>query len=278
MSDGGTSQRGPVQRRWLERKETRFRDRSEAAGSPRRDVLCFRGWGDARASRTNGRKSEACADITTILDRQRQRIRTKRTATSVGCLLDILLSPSYYPESLPTTPQRNPTAQAFHISTDLHARDLARTEIIDISRGSSAAFYFGQAGSYKKQRIERKRWRPSFFAKLTRPGNSTNGSSGDTSPRQSHSRTPSVQKKPPPRRFWLPPLSIHRHRQAEEPTTTPSDGGSSLNVTVIPPSPSISLLPSSRRKVPRQIQGQRTTSIATPPRPHSHPHPEQTAN
>jgi len=113
---------------------------------------------------------------------------------------------------------------------------------------------------------------PSFFAKLTRPGNSSNASSSDsTSPRQSHSRNPSLQKKPAAAQIRVTPaLDL----SAGKPDDLPSDGGSSLNVTVIPPSPSISLLPELKQEGSSPDLRKRTSSLTTTPRSTQPPSPE----
>jgi len=114
---------------------------------------------------------------------------------------------------------------------------------------------------------------PSFFAKLTRPGNSSNASSNDTpSPRQSHSRNSSGQKKSAPAQIRVTPaLDLSGGR----PDDLPSDGGSSLNVTVIPPSPAISLRPELKKEGSSRDLRKRTSSLATPPRSAQPPSPEQ---
>lgn len=114
---------------------------------------------------------------------------------------------------------------------------------------------------------------PSFFAKLTRPGNSTNTPSGETSPRQSHSRNPSAPKKPVPAQIRVTPALDPSPTTDAAPDDIPSDGGSSLNVTVIPPSPSVSFPSELRNEGSSQDLTHKSTSIALPPRPAQPPTP-----
>lgn len=114
---------------------------------------------------------------------------------------------------------------------------------------------------------------PSFFAKLTRPGNSTNASSGETSPRQSHSRNPSAQKKPAPAQIRVTPALDPSPTTDTTPDDIPSDGGSSLNVTVIPPSPSVSFPPELKNEGSSPDLRQKTTSFPMPSRPAQPPTP-----
>jgi len=106
---------------------------------------------------------------------------------------------------------------------------------------------------------------PSFFAKLTRPGNSTNASSGESSPRPSHSRNPSVQKKPVPAQIRVTPAVDLSPTTV--PDDVPSDGGSSLNVTVIPPSPSVSFPSELKNEGGSPDLRKKKTLLPMPPRP-----------
>ena len=114
---------------------------------------------------------------------------------------------------------------------------------------------------------------PGFFAKLTRPGSSSNASPGNTSPRQSHSRNPSGQKKLALAQIRVTPAPDPSPTADEKHDEVPSDGGSSLNVTVVPPSPSVSLPSEISKEGSSQDLRKRTSSLAMPPRPAQPPSP-----
>lgn len=112
---------------------------------------------------------------------------------------------------------------------------------------------------------------PSFFARLTR--SNANASSGETSPRQSHSRNPSVQKKPVPAQIRVTPALDPPPATDLAADDIPSDGGSSLNVTVVPPSPSVSFPSELQNGGSSSDLAQNTTSPAMPSRPAQPPTP-----
>lgn len=117
---------------------------------------------------------------------------------------------------------------------------------------------------------------PSFFAKLTRAGNSSNASSNESSPRQSHSRSPSdVQKKSAPAQIRITPAFDLSPTTDAVPDEIPSDGGSSLNVNVIPPSPSISAHSAFKTDESSPNLRPRTTSFSTASRPAQPPTPAE---
>lgn len=111
---------------------------------------------------------------------------------------------------------------------------------------------------------------PGFFAKLTR--SNTSATSGETSPRQSHSRNPSGQKKPVPAQIRVTPALDPSPKTDAAADDIPSDGGSSLNVTVIPPSPSVSF-PSELKNEGSTPDLAQTTSPSMPSRPAQPPTP-----
>lgn len=108
---------------------------------------------------------------------------------------------------------------------------------------------------------------PSFFSKLTRPSNSSNATSGESSPRGSHSRSSSIQRlKTVPASIRITPaLDLTPTPDAAQPDDVPSDGGSSLNVNVIPPSPSVSTQSEFKNEDGSSDSRQSTTSLTMPP-------------
>ena len=112
---------------------------------------------------------------------------------------------------------------------------------------------------------------PGFFSKLTRPGSSSNASPNDTSPRQSHSRNPSVRKATLAQIRVTPALDLGP--TDDRPDDVPSDGGSSLNVTVIPPSPSVSLPSELTKEGSSPDLRKKGPSLPMPSRPAQPPSP-----
>ena len=113
-----------------------------------------------------GAKVGHCVLITTIPDRRRRRTRTKRTTTSVGCPLDILVSlpVSHISRILATTAPRQDT----RIPTeDLCTRNSDQSEII--THGSRHCFISDRQEVIKTRKKERKRWRQVFSRNLQDP-------------------------------------------------------------------------------------------------------------